>query len=204
MSKPQAHSETHRSVGSSEEQRIVTACLALIQEHVLDPLKYPELRKSCLATLLPLFAAIDGLGRLTHDDDDAGVGERFCFFLRRLGSDYIGKESRVYKLRNSLAHSALNEAAFMSHSWLGDDEHLNYSTPPSKHIFVSTNQLHADFSRAFHTLKTDFSRDENLLQRAARRLRWVDYDPASHWPQFSTPPGPVDFVILSEGKRSRK
>jgi len=63
------------------DQTKIDAYLNIIEERILAPIQKTEIQKYCTATLLILFAAIDGLGKLLHPEDTAGSGERSRAFL---------------------------------------------------------------------------------------------------------------------------
>jgi hypothetical protein len=57
----------------TQDQDKIDEYLRVIQERILAPVKRTEIQSSCTATLLLLFAAIDGLGKLLHPSRNAGV-----------------------------------------------------------------------------------------------------------------------------------
>ena len=91
-----------------QDQEKIDAYLDIIQERILAPVQNTEIRLSCTATLLLLFAAIDGLGKLLHPDDKAGSNERIRRFLDYVGGDYAVHKKRLLGLRHSLVHNAIN------------------------------------------------------------------------------------------------
>jgi hypothetical protein len=76
----------------SEDREKIDQYLKVIQERILAPIHNTEVHRYCTATLLLLFAAIDGLGKLLVPDDTAGVNERIRGFLEYMGGAYEGCE----------------------------------------------------------------------------------------------------------------
>lgn len=70
---------------TSQDQDKVDEYLDVIRKRILDPIKKTEVREYCTATLLLLFAAIDGMGKLVHPNKKAGVVERISAFLEFMG-----------------------------------------------------------------------------------------------------------------------
>jgi hypothetical protein len=166
----------------------------LIERHVLAPIKNTEVRNSCVASLLLLFAAIDGLGRLLHSDPNAGVADRFKFFLKEyMGGKYKTHCDRIYQLRCSLAHNALSLSAFMSRTMMGESHHLRHDTALGV-IFVSTPVFLKDFWHVFDELKALLATQEGLRKQAEDRLDWISDEQRALWMPFSTPPGPITFI----------
>ena len=64
------------------------AYLKVIHTHVVDPFYSSGISQHCFAAALLIFAGIDGLGKLLHPDERAAPGDRFKFFLPRLGTNY--------------------------------------------------------------------------------------------------------------------
>ena len=86
--------------------------LKVIEERILAPIQTTEVRQSCTASLLLLFAAIDWLAKLIHPNKNAEVGERIRTFLNYMGGDYAVNKKEIYDLRNSLVHNAINVESF--------------------------------------------------------------------------------------------
>ncbi|HET6883181.1 MAG TPA: hypothetical protein VFI31_23630 [Pirellulales bacterium] len=163
------------------------------QQHVNAPLETGTVGDHCFAAALLVFGAIDGLGRLIHPQRTAGAGIRFKDFLPRLGPKYIEHADRIWDLRNSLAHNAINVAAFLSKA---EDAALHHLEVDRGQIFVSTPQLVADFKDAFEALKDGIERDCELADRIDRRLFYAHLSDA-YWRRMdvkTTEPPPISFV----------
>ena len=179
----------------SADRDKIDAYLDTIRLHVLLPITKSDLKESCIATILLIFAAIDGLGKLTHPKVNAHTEDRFKWYLRMfMPPQYKTNQKPLYKLRNSLAHNALNFTAFISKTHMGKQHHLQPT--PHEYIFVSSAVLTCDFEASIRTLEHELAVDPDLVCRAAARLQWIDDDPSSYWTKVATPPGPVSFITL--------
>lgn len=179
-----------------EERQKVTAYLDVIREHVIRPVAETGLGKSCTASILLLFAAIDGLGKLTHPKDKTWTKNRFRHYVcTYMPSKYARCCEDLYDLRKSLAHNAINFTSFMSHAEMGESHHLQYHTVLG-YLFVSSTVLLRDFENSLIQLEKDVDHDTGLRARAAKRLKWLEDDVYSDWGEFSTPPIPVQFISL--------
>ena len=167
--------------------------LEVVRQHVIHPLETSGVAESCFAAALLVFGAMDGLGRLTHPNDTARPGERFKFFLQRMGSSYVALEDELWNLRNSLTHNAMNVACFMSKTDDACGEHLELD---SGFVFVHTGRLLQDFKSAIDKLEADLRDDPVLLQCTESRLIWDSiYPPGWRGGEVrTTPPPGIDFV----------
>lgn len=147
--------------------------LRVIRQHVIHPLEVTPIADSCFAAALLVFGSIDGLGKLIHTNDKAGSEERFKEFLSWLGSDYSALKDELWRLRNTLAHSAMNVACFMSKTDDARGEHLEQD---HDFVFIHTVRLLEDFKSAIDKLEAKFQTDATLLQRAESRLVWDSID----------------------------
>lgn len=167
--------------------------LNLIETHVIRPLSNTDLSNSCYATLLMLCGCFDGLGKLIHPDRNAGAGARFKHFVSRMGPNYDAMKDELWLLRNSVAHNALNVAAYLSHVPSTADVHLQKSSSGTQFV-VNTNQLFEDFVAAFKQLESDLATDTTLKQIAENRLTHGEI-PATEFESWeTTPPPPVRFI----------
>jgi len=181
-----------------KEETKTAAYFRVIEGHVLAPIRDTDLSTSCVASLLLLFAAVDGLGKLLHPDVNAKVVERFKFFLREhMGGKYKTHCAKLYTLRCSLSHNALSLSAFMSRTMMGEHHHLEHNTPVGT-IFVSTSVFLRDFTAALARVRNLLDSDRAMMLRAEDRLRWVDDEQHPCWGPCSTPPGPIRFVTEKE------
>src|SRR5665648_589258 len=91
----------------------VDAYFGIIEEYVIKPVETGEVGNHCVAALVLIFAAIDGLARLTNCVPNANVGKRFKEFIGTLGDKYKARADELYELRNALMHNALNAGTFI-------------------------------------------------------------------------------------------
>jgi len=178
----------------SEERDKIDAYLDVIQSRIVEPIQDSDMDRYCTACLLLLFAAIDGLGKLIHDDEKAGPSERIRVFLDYMGGNYRMRKKELLKLRNSLVHNAINEASFMSQTEEAGDPHLS-AIGSAGFFYVNTSTMYQDFIRAFERLREEFKNDKVKLSRAAQRLEWKEDDVEDHNLDVSpTPPPPIEFI----------
>ena len=178
----------------SEEYDKIDEYLAVIQSRIVDPIQKSDMGRYCTATLLLLFAAIDGLGKLIHDNDGAGSSERIRAFLDYMGDDYRKRKKDLLDLRNSLVHNAINVASFMSQTEMGSDQHLK-RIGSGGFIYVNTTIMYHDFVRAFERLSKEFKNDGAKMNRAALRLEWRGDDAEDQYLDIpATPPPLVRFI----------
>ena len=180
----------------NEDRKKVDAYLNTLEAYVIRPIQETDLSESCIATILLIFAAIDGLGKLTHTDDNAGSRERFKHYLcNYMRGEYVQNWEELYKLRCSLAHNAVSFTSFISKTYMGEHHHLQHQTALG-YLFVSSSKLFTDFCASIRTLDAAFNTDVPLLAAAGSRLQWQEDNPYSYWSKFSTPPGPATFISL--------
>jgi len=164
-----------------------------IQCHVIEPLRTSAVADHCFAAALLIFGAIDGLGRLIHPDRDALPGVRFKAFLPRLSSNYAPHAEAIWKLRNALAHNAVNVAVFMSKA---EGAELHHLEEDRGHIFVHTRELANDFRASFDSLISELEQDRKLADRVENRLDYAELTDPS-WRKMdvkTTEPPPIKFV----------
>jgi len=127
----------------------------------------------CTATLLLLFAAIDGIGKLLHPDYKAKSNKRILGFLDYMGGDYGVYKEKLLNLRHFLVHNAINVESFLSHTEIGADQHLK-KMGTAGFIYVNTMVMYKDFVDAFKRFREEIQHDPGMLKRAADRLEWRD------------------------------
>lgn len=179
---------------SSEDQEKIDEYLSIIQERIVAPIQVTGLQGYCAATLLLLFAAIDGLGKLLDPDSAAGSNQRIRGFLTYMDGDYAARTKELLDLRHSLVHNAINVESFLSHTEIGGDQHLK-KLGAAGFLYVNTVTMHKDFMDAFRRFRAEIQRDPVLMKRAADRLEWTEDNPF-HDPNIPTPssPSPVKFI----------
>jgi hypothetical protein len=167
----------------------------LIDRHIIKPIEEGILDKSCYATTILLFTAIDSLGKLTHPKAKVGVAVRFKYFISTLGKNYEKNKDVLWTLRNSLMHNGLNPISFFASTFMGQDEHLNYFGPNDM-IYINTRKFYHDFKDRFENLKKEILKNETEIERIENRLEWAEEETDSY--MFNRPvtsPGTIYFVI---------
>ena len=180
-----------------QDQNKVDEYLSIIQDRILAPIQNTEIRRYCTATLLLLFAAIDGLGKLLDTDDKAGSNRRIRGFLDYMGGSYAVCKEELLDLRHSLVHNAINVESFLSNAEISDEQHLK-RIGTAGFIYVNTSVMYADVVDAFERFREDIQHDPAKLKRAANRLEWReeslldDLDFTDN--ATPSPPPPVEFI----------
>ncbi len=189
-----------------DEEKIsrLDAYLDLIGARVLKRLELEAVRKSCSATLLLLFAAVDALGGLIHEEDDAGNKERSRAFFRFIDAKYAERFELLWALRNALVHNAINVESYLSSTELEGWAHLDW-IGRSRRIYVHTGLASRDLLDAFRRVRSKFEEDPAAALRAADRLDWEEtaQEPPDQGP-LPTPPPPVRFVREVKPRRSTR
>ncbi|MDY6950234.1 MAG: hypothetical protein SWE60_01870 [Thermodesulfobacteriota bacterium] len=195
LGKEWQHGEDMMSIADSTK---VKAYFHEIDDHVVRVVRDTSVSDSCFATLFLIFAAVDGLGKLTHPDARALPGTRFKFFISKLGDKYERQKDTLWGLRKNLFHNALNVNAFLSMTALGREHHLEEVDAPSK-IYINTSVLFEDFCRILESEKQRIENDISSLSQASERLEWCyDVDPylfADPSEPLPTMPPPIEFVV---------
>jgi len=181
-----------------QDQDKVDEYFRVLQDRILAPIQNPEIQSYCTATLLLLFSAIDGLGKLLHPHNKAGVRERILGFLDYMGGNYKVYKDELYNLRKSLVHNAINVASYLSkNETVGDDQHLR-KIGTAGYINVNTLVMYEDFVVAFKRFSSEIKHDPVLRKSAADRLKWMVDDPLDgiDIPGLATPSPPprVKFI----------
>jgi len=187
---------------TSEDKDKIDEYLNVIQNRILAPLQKTEVRDYCTATLLLLFAAIDGLGKLLHRDSKARSNERIRAFLDYMGGDYKSHKKEILDLRHSSVHNATNVASFLSRTEMGRDQHLK-KIGAANFIYVNTRVMYEDFVSAFARFQNDLRNDPAMMKRAADRLEWREDKRGEDntFDDLSIPvtlPPPVQFIYAKQ------
>ncbi len=181
---------------TSQDQLKIDEYLRVIQERILAPIEQTDIHQSCTATLLLLFAAIDGLGKLLHPDAEAGPNKRIRCFLDYMGGDYRTRKRRLLNLRNSLVHNAISAESFLSKTEIGSEYHLKI-IGAAGFVYVNTRVMYRDFLEAFTRFRSDINNDPDLMIQAASRLEWREDNTPDDLDQnvpAPSPPPPVEFI----------
>lgn len=191
---------------TSDDQEKIDEYLRVIRERILAPIEKTDVRLYSTATLLLLFAAIDGVGKLLHRNSAAGSNQRILGFLEYMGGGYSAHKKELLRLRNTLAHNAINVASFLSRTEMGRDQHLRKMSADD-FIHVNTLIMYEDVVSTLGQFYTNIRDDVVMMKRAANRLEWgetadllegIKDNSSTVTP---TPPPPVQFIYA---KRSPK
>lgn len=182
---------------NDDDQEKVNEYLDIIKQRILAPIKREGIQSSCTATLLLIFAGVDGMGKLLHPKDDAAVTDRIKKFLDFMGGEYADHKRELLRLRHSLVHNAINVESYLSQTVTGGDAHLS-KIGAAGFIYVNTLVMSKDFEDAFERFKSEIQNDSAMMERAANRLEWIDDDPLDEpeIPGVASPshPSPVRFI----------
>lgn len=188
---------------TSEDQDKIDEYLHVIEKRILAPIRKTEVQQSCTATLLLLFAAIDGLGILLHVESKARPGKRILGFLDYMGGDYRVHKKELLGLRNSLVHNAINVESFLSKTEMGADQHLT-KMGADDFIHVNTMVMYKDFVDVLTKFRAEIKQDPAMMKRAADRLEWRETADRVEWCETNlsdyldvaspTLPPPVRFI----------
>ena len=178
---------------AGEDIQKVQEYFNVIENNIIKFIKNACIDQSCITTILLVFAVADSLGKLTHPNSNATSGERFKFLISKFGKKYEDKKNKLWKLRNSLAHNALNVEVFLSMTELGEEHHLEDVNAPGQ-IYINTKVLFDDFCSLFNSEKLRIIGNNSALTQAGSRLVW-HYDEYKYSLDFPvTPPPPVSFI----------
>lgn len=157
---------------TSEDQMRIDEYLRIIKERILVPIEKTDIHQSCTATLLLLFAAIDGLGKLLHPNAKARPKQKILCFLEYMGGDYAINKNILWDLRNSLVHNAINAESFLSMTEIGSEYHLKIFGAAG-FVYVNTRRMFSDFVEAYNRFCNDIDDDPELMRQVADRLEWI-------------------------------
>jgi len=185
---------------TTQDLEKVDEYMHIIQTRILAPIRETEIRQSCTATLLLLFSAIDGLGKLLHPSKKARCVKRISEFLDYMGGGYADHKTELLALRHSLVHNAINVESYLSRAEPGSEHHLK-EIGAAKFIYVNTVVMYRDFVEAFNRFHRDIQNNPDLLKQAADRLEWRESNPSDNLdPDMPapTPPPPIEFICAKD------
>lgn len=144
----------------------------LLEKRTINSIDNLNIKESCTATLLLLFAAVDSLSKITCCDDDYGLSKkdgnkrRFKGFLDKvMRNNYAVYKDDIYKLRNNIVHTGINTKVILSKN----QDHLVKST--DGYLWINTNQFLDDFKIAIEQIKNDIDAKGQFYQNAKERIR---------------------------------
>lgn len=164
----------------------------LIERHIIQPIGKKILKESCFATIMLIFSAIDGLGKLTHLSANVRSMVRFKFFIATLGANYENNQDMLWKLRNSLMHNGLNHISLFANTEFGQDYHLR--SGPNDLTYINTQKLYSDFKNRYENLRQKILNDQTEIMRIGDRLEWTEEADPNEFVLPVTSPGSVYFI----------
>jgi hypothetical protein len=174
----------------------------LLEERAVNAIENSDIKKSCTATLLLLFAAVDSLSKITCNDSDyelyknnKGVKNRFnCFLDEIMGNKYSIYKENIYKLRNDIVHTGVNAKVILSKE---SDyvKHLEFDNQGN--LWINTFQFLKDLKIAIDKIKKNIDEQGNFYHNAKNRLKdfkIIKIDEDSNIPSPSLGPDEELFV----------
>lgn len=175
----------------------ISEFLNLLQKRTIDPIDNTDIKESCTATLLMIFAAIDSLSKITCTDDEyklfknrKGNKIRFTNFLEKvMGLNYARFKNRIYDLRNDVVHTGINTKVVLSKNAY-DGEHLQ---EVDGYLWINTNKFLDDFKDILTKIHRNIEAKDIYFQNAANRLQEFNIIKIEREPMPS--PGAADEVF---------
>lgn len=135
-----------------------------------------DIKESCTATLLLIFAALDSLSKITCSEQEFEAfkrrerGEnraRFTGFLDKvMGDKYTKFKCEIYELRNDIVHTGINQKTILSKS-SHDNRHLEEVNGA---LWINTKQFLDDFKLAVEQICTNIQNKGAYYQNAMERI----------------------------------
>jgi hypothetical protein len=149
---------------SSKAKRYIDA----LRQYALEPLAGDQLSTSCYAACMLCFACIDGLGKLLHPNSNAGVRERFTWFITNyMSQDYHNLADGIYQLRCDLDHNCVAVGSFLSSLADSQTRHLEFF---DDELFINTRQLHSDVLNSVNAVEQLLESSPQACEMASSRL----------------------------------
>jgi hypothetical protein len=145
----------------------------LLNRRTIEAIENTDIKESCTATLLLLFAAVDSLSKLTCDDkqytaflDKTGNRGRFRHFLEDvMGGDYGGLNDALYDLRNDIVHTGINTKVVLTKR--PADHHLEEI---EGYLWVNSAKFLDDLNETIRRIKQGIEAKDQYYQNAISRL----------------------------------
>ena len=169
----------------------------LLKERTINQIDDTDIKESCTATLLLIFAAVDSLSKITCNDDDynlfknkTGNKKRFTGFLENvMGNKYSNFKDDIYNLRNDIVHTGINIKVILSKNQ-HRDKHLQKL---NGHLWINTRQFLDDFKKAIDQIYINIKNKGTFFQNAMNRLKEFNIIELHEQEDMATPsPGPDD------------
>ncbi|MBN1364250.1 MAG: hypothetical protein JW976_05525 [Syntrophaceae bacterium] len=149
--------------------------IMLLKERTIKSIDNSDIKESCTATLLLLFAAIDSLSKITCSNSEydlyknkKGNKVRFTGFLDNIMCDnYSVYKDNIYDLRNDIVHTGINTNVILSKS----PDYERHLKLVDGYLWINTNQFLDDFKKAIEQIKNDIDVQGQFYQNAEDRIR---------------------------------
>lgn len=148
--------------------------LNLLSARTIEPIDNTDIKESCTATLLLIFAAVDSLSKITCTNEEyaqftgkTGNKVRFKNFLEKLmGDGYARLKDELYDLRNDIVHTGINTKVILSK--YAECDHLK---EVDGHLWVNTSRFLDDLKETIRQIYKDIDTKGPYFQNAANRLQ---------------------------------
>jgi hypothetical protein len=159
----------------SKSHQKITDFIDLLKKRTIEQIENTDIKESCTATLLFIFAGIDSLSKITCDDNDyallkqkKGNKVRFIDFLKNvMGNKYSTFSGEIYDLRNDLVHTGINTKVVLSKN-SKSKEHLQEM---KGYLWINTQQFLNDFKESLKQISDNITNGDIFFQNAMDRLR---------------------------------
>ena len=169
----------------------------LLKERTINSIDNLEVKESCTATLLLLFAAVDSLSKITCSNSEydsykkkKGNKVRFTGFLDKvMGNKYAVCKDNIYDLRNDIVHTGINTKVILSKS----QDHEKHLKLIDGYLWINTNQFLDDFKKAIEQINIDIKNKGRYFKNAMNRLKEFNIIELDEQQDVAPPsPGPDD------------
>ncbi len=169
----------------------------LLKERTINAIANSEIKESCTATLLLIFAAVDSLSKITCSNSEyelykkkKGNKVRFTGFLDKvMRNKYAVYKNNIYDLRNDIVHTGINTKVILSKS----QDHEKHLKSIDGYLWINTNQFLDDFKVTIEQIKNDIDVQDQFYQNAKNRIidfKIIEIDEQHDIPSPS--PGPYE------------
>ena len=147
----------------------------LLKERTINSIDNSDIKESCTAMLLLLFAAVDSLSKITCSNSEynsykkkKGNKVRFTGFLDKvMGNKYAVCKDNIYDLRNDIVHTGINTKVILSKR----QDHEKHLKSVDGYLWINTNQFLDDFKKAIEQIKNDIDVQGQFYRNAKDRIR---------------------------------
>lgn len=176
--------------------------VTLLEKRTINSIDKFDIKESCTATLLLLFAAVDSLSKITCSVDQyelyrknkSGNKSRFKGFLDKvMGNKYAVCKDDIYELRNDIVHTGINKKVILSKS---RDYRKHLTKSCDGYLWINTNQFLNDFKETIEKIKNDINVKGSFYDNAKDRIRDFNIIEVEDNDDMPSPsPGPEDELF---------